>query len=265
MGHPIYHLDISVMTCKVEARLNGFPVFSLEDVSGAPQAFAPPLNPFLAGARNELEVELQAATRKDGSLTTFDDARVSGTIRAFEKGDAVAPGAGEVVLRFGITDELRKRVEEDELQLPIVLHETFATPQVDHAAELRDASPIADVEALRDYGVRLRDLALAGDVGGLLGAFEGKIQAWVRAYQEPYAAFADSMRDEIGSFLAAGPDLEFGREDIVPRPLCGGRIWELTRGDARPLLATPEVGPDKTSEFFRIYVGAHAGALGIVR
>ena len=51
----------------------------------------------------------------------------------------------------------------------------------------------------------------------------------------------------------------------VPRPYCGGRIWELTLGDDRPLLQTPEVGPDKNSEYFRVYVGRHAGALRIVR
>jgi len=263
MGHPIYHLEVNVERCRADVRLNGFPILSLAAPPGVPATFAPPINPWLVGELNILDVTLSSVD-EPGGPTSFSDARFSGSVRRFEKGDVVAPGEGTRVAELGIPSELIEEVREQGLELPQAFTHVFENDVIDFSDELSDAAPLDDPGALVDYALRLDELATRGDVGGLLAEHEPKVRAWVRAYDEPYDAFAQSLRDELAAFVAAGPKEPLDRSDVELVSCCGGRIWELRRRDGEALLRTE---PDSEGARMQlpIYAAMRDGRLRVVR
>ncbi len=262
MGHPIYHLEVDAKTCRVEIRLNDFPVLSLTAETDTPANFAPPINPWLVGELNMLDVTLHPIVGASGA-STFEDAYVWGNVRRFEKGDIVFPGSGDQITEITIPDELKEQVREEELELPVSFTLIFANEVIDFSDEMSGAPAFDDPAALTDYAIHLRDLALADDVDGLLAEHESKVQAWVRAYDEPEQVFRDSLRGELASFAAASIE-PFERGDVELAPCCGGRIWEIRRAGALPLLRTqPDADGARTN--FAIYAAPRDGALRIVR
>lgn len=263
MGHPIYHLEVDVERCSVEVRLNDFPVLSLAAPPGVPATFAPPINPWLVGELNIVDVTLHPVD-EGGRATSFFDARFSGNVRRFEKGDVVAPGSGEVVTELAIPDELAEQVRDEGLELPLSFTHVFANDVVDFSDELGEAAPIADDAALTDYAMRLSELAQRGDADALLAEHEPKVRAWVRAYDEPYEAFAASLRDELAAFLAAGPKEPLERADVERVACCGGRLWALRRRSGAPLLRT-EPDAEGARMQLPIYVALRDGRLRVAR
>ncbi|HYD39959.1 MAG TPA: hypothetical protein VEB43_03950 [Anaeromyxobacter sp.] len=263
MGHPIYHLELEATDCRAEARLNGFPVLSLSSANGVAVRFAPPVNPYLCGARNQLEVTLHAATRPSGDLTTFGDAAVRGNVRRFEKGGIVAPGTGTIVVEFGITDELRDRVRDEKLELPISFSVPFGNEAVDFSAELLEAPAFDDTEALLDYALRLRDMVAAGDAAAITAEAEPKSRVWSLAYARPAQEYDDALRDALGEFFGGRPIADFGRDDVELTRCCDGRIWRLARRPGQPLLES--VLADKSRRRIPVHVGVRDGSLRVVR
>jgi hypothetical protein len=263
MGHPIYHLEVDVKSCRVEIRLNDFPVLSLVSLTETPANFAPPINPWLVGELNILDVTIHAIEGASAP-STFADAHVWGNVRRFEKGDIVFPGSGQQITEFSVPDELREQAREENLELPISFTHVFENDVIDFTAELSDAPMFDDRAALADYAIHLRDLVTAGDVTGLLAEHEPKIRAWVAAYDEPYDAFRDSLRAELVDFVGAGPKERFERSDLELVPCCGARIWEVRRAGGVPLLRTePDASGGRMQ--FPIFVAPREGALRIVR
>jgi len=265
MGHPVYHLELDVRHCRAELRLNDMPLISLTSHDPLPVTFAPPINPFLVGELNIIDVEILPLVDDAGVPTsTFWDAKIEGNVRRFEKDDIFAPGAGDVVTEFTIPDELIERVREEELELPQHFSHIFSNEVIDFSGELSDAPPFHDRDALLDYAVHLRDLTAAGNVAGMLAEMDAKIQVWVAAYDETYEAFADSLREELESFFAERPITDFERDQIELRSCCGGRLWELMKAPGLPLLQT---GPDAAGGTTQlpIIVGLRDAALRVVR
>lgn len=265
MGHPLYHLELVVRGCRAELRLNDLPLISLTPSDEMPVTFAPPINPFLVGELNLVDVDILPMLDAEGApITTFADAEISGNVRRFEKGDIVAPGAGDVVAEFAIPDDLKERVREEGLELPQQFTHIFANEVIDFTAELGDAPAFSDREALIDYALRLRDLAAARDAAGLLAEMDPKIHAWVAAYDEPYQAFADSLRTELAAFVALPLVVDFDRDEIELRSCCAGRLWELRRTPGQPLLQS-EPDADGAVTQFPIVVAPRDGRLRVVR
>lgn len=263
MGHPIYHLEADIQLCRVEIRLNDFPVYSLAALTDTPATFAPPINPWLVGELNILDVTIFPVERAAGP-SKLDDASLTGNVRRFEKGDIVYPGAGQVVTEFSIPDELREQAREEELELPLSFTHVFANEAIDFSAELSDAPPFDDRAALVDYAIHLRDLARAGNVGALLEEHDPKVRAWVAAYDEPYEAFAESLRAELAGFLAAGELTPFERGDVELASCCGGRIWELRQRGGAPLLRTAPDAEGGRAQL-PIFAAPRDGRLRVVR
>lgn len=264
MGHPIYHLEVDVERCRADIRLNDFPVLSIAAPPGVPATFAPPINPWLVGELNILDITLHAVVDEGGRASTFFDARFSGNVRRFEKGDIVAPGAGSVITDLGIPEELAEQVREEELELPLSFTHVFGNEIVDFSDELGTGAAFDDANALVDYALRLDALAGGGDVDALLVEHEPKIRAWVRAYDEPYEAFAASLRDELGAFVAAGPKEPLVRADVELVSCCGGRIWEIRRRGGAALLRT-EPDAEGARMQLPIYAALRDGTLRVVR
>ena len=261
MGHPIFHLELQVRSCEAEVRLNGFPViqkrFSPDQV---PVSFAPPVNQYLAGARNTVELTLRAAMARDGSEAPFEGADFDMNVRQFEKGDIFEPGAGNVVTVLSLSDELRERIRKGEQKPPVVISHRFANEVIDFSAELLDAPPFEDAAAVLDYALYLRDLMSRGDVDALMREYEPKAQAWVRAYGNPHQEMATKSREGLVEFMRNRPELDFDRADLEVRPYCGGRMWGLFRRDGLPF-ARSNGGKSRIA----IYVAPRDGALRIVR
>lgn len=258
MAHPIFHLELTCRTCGLEVRLNDFPVAELTS-SDQPSWFAPPVNPWLVGELNILDVTIHSA---GGSA--FDDAAVEGHVRRFEKGDIVAPGEGPEIFAFTIPDELRERVREEELELPQSFSVVFANDEIDFSDELSTPPPFDDREALLDYAIHLRDLLRAQDVDGLVAEFAPKANTWARAFDEPEPGFVDSLREELREFFAEGVETDFERSDLALAPACGGRIWELMRSGDLPLMRSVELEEEGRS-FWRVFAGERDGGLKVVR
>jgi hypothetical protein len=176
MGHPIYHLEVDVERCRAEIRLNDFPLLTLAAPPGVPATFAPPINPWLVGELNILDVTVHAV-EEVRRVTTFFDARFAGNVRRFEKGDIVAPGSGSVITELAIPEELAQQVREEELALPISFTHVFENEIVDFSDELGGGAVIDDASALVDYALRLDALSAAGDVAALLAEHDPKIHA----------------------------------------------------------------------------------------
>ncbi len=263
MGHPIYHLDLQVKRCRVEVRINDFPVAELTSIDEQPATFAPPINPYLAGELNIVDVHLYPFYDDAGAPISFFDAEVLGVVRRYEKGDIVAPNEGPEVTTFTIPKELVDHVREEELDLPQSFTHVFSNDEIDFSSDLSGAPVVDDRDALVDYAIHLRDLTAASDVTGLLREFEPKLRTWVAAYDEPWDAFEESLQTELGEFIAEGPVIDFGPDAIELRRHCGGRIWELRAAD-RALLSTDELDDGSRSQF-DIFVGMREGALRIVR
>lgn len=269
MGHPIYHLDIICERCEVRVALNDMPIARLRAVTEA-EWFAPPVNPYLVGSENMVEIEVHPVISPDGEPIDLAQALVDVAVRRFEKGEPVAPGTGDPVLEVAVHTELAERIreareEEEELEIPQTFFHLFDNEAISAAAELRDAEPFDDEGALRDYAIRLRDIAGARDAAALVAEMEPKIQAYMAAYDEPREPFYDSllggMRDEL---LAQGVRTDFERDDVLLEPCCGGRLWILRRPDGGPFLQTEPDAEGSTMQM-EIVVAPRDGALKIVR
>jgi hypothetical protein len=261
MGHPIFHLELILRSCAAELHLNGFPVISsLAAKDEVPVSFAPPVNPYLAGSRNTVELTLRAAVAADGSEVPFEGADFEMNVRRFEKGDIFEPGAGEIVTVFRLSDrdELQKRIRKGEQKPPVTFSHPFVNEVVDFSSELLDAPPFEDAQAVIDYALHLRDLMATGDVDVLLTEYEPKMHVWVGAYAKPYQDLADNTRKGLLKFIHAHPDLDFDRADLLVRPYCGGRIWGLHRRDDW-MFTRNDTG------WIAIFVSPREGALRVVR
>lgn len=261
-GWPIYHLELRIHRCRAALRLNGFPLMALDGAGPVPVSYTPPVNPWLAGAANELELELVPPVDGLGG-PALAAALVELSVRRFEKGDIVDPETGDPVTVFTIPDDVRRDLAEGKRDVPLVLRHPFATPQIDFSSELRDAPVIEDQGTVLDYAMRLRTLAGRHDTAGLLAEHEPKIAAWAAAYDEKPEAMAASLGEGFERLLAA-PDLGFAREHLTATPYCGGRIWEVTRPRGVALLRSmPDADLGRME--LRPLIGLRGGALRVVR
>ena len=270
MNFPIYHLETKIERCHLRVRLNDVPVVELLSDGEQPDWFAPPINLYLTGRDNRLIVEVSPLPRKDGSPGDFHDVDANGAVRVYHKGDAVAPGEGPVVLDLTVMRELAQRMrdaaERDEkLDIPQTFRFAFASKGPDFTAELIHGEALGDDEALRDYAIRLRDYARAGDLAAIVGEMEPKIQAYAAAYDDDADTIRKSLQEGLNAeYAPRGFVTDFEREDVDLSPCAGGQLCELQRPGGLPLLQTPP-DVDECTMQIAIIVGKRNGALRVLR
>lgn len=271
MSEPIYHLDLVVDRCEARFRLNGVPFGELIARGEQPEWFAPPLNPYLVGADNVIEVEVRPVMGEAGEALDLGEARVELAVVRVEKGEPVAPGEGNRVAVFEVAPELQQRIvdareADEELAIPQLFAYRFDNPEgPSFAGELHGAATETDEAALRDYAIRLRDIVRARDVDALVTEMEPKVQAYAAAYDDDDGRIRESLRETLRDrIFPAGPVADFERDEVVIEPLAEGRMWELEKPDGRPLISTD---PDEDGGTYQlpVIVGVRDGALRIVR
>ncbi|MGE0787250.1 MAG: hypothetical protein AB7S26_16380 [Sandaracinaceae bacterium] len=267
----IHHLELFTVRCEITASLNGVPVADVRAVDRHTDHFAPPVNPFLIGEGNVLEVTIAPATLDDGTHTEWSEAKLEAAVRMFGKGDIVVPGGGgPAITEIDFTPELAARIaqarEDDvELEVPQVFFHTFDNEGVSFASELLDVDPYDDEDALRDYALHIRDLFARGDVDAFLTEIDPKCRVWSIAYEEPADFFREQIRSGLSSeFLPAQPIVDFQRDDVMLRPIAGGRMWSLEKTPGVPLIQTPLDANEQRMQF-RIVAALRDGQLRVVR
>ncbi|HJL14390.1 MAG TPA: hypothetical protein RMH99_01970 [Sandaracinaceae bacterium LLY-WYZ-13_1] len=263
MGHPIFHLELTITNGGVDLRLNDFPAATLASGS-TPATFAPPINPYLVGELNVLDVRLSPWFDEAGTVTSFWDVDFHAWVRRYEKGDIVEPGGGDLVTEVTIPDDLIERVRDQELELPQSFTHVFSNDAVDFSAELSDAPTYDDPDALRDYAMHLQSLFATADVPALMQESAPRSRVWSVAYDHPQDEIAASMESELTEVVSAPLETDWGRDEVELTPRCGGRVWELSRTGGRPLIAT-EPDEDGSRIHFEIFVAPRDGRLRWVR
>ncbi|MBZ0118211.1 MAG: hypothetical protein K8H88_14510 [Sandaracinaceae bacterium] len=270
MGHPIYHLETKIEHCSVRIRLNDLTVVTLATTGDQPEWFAPPLNPYLVGEENMLEIDVTPIPNQDGSPGDFSKVVVEGAVRRYEKGEPVAPGSGPVALELAVMAELPQRLEDardrgEEPEIPQVFYFVFDNEGPDFSQELGEADPYADEAALRDYAIRLRDLMRARDASALATEMQPKVQAYAAAYDDDAGRIGESLREVLQAhYVPRGLETEFERDDVELVACCGGRLWELRRPGGLPLMQTPADADGGTMQI-PILVAPRDGTLRVVR
>jgi hypothetical protein len=269
MTHPIHHLECKTERCALSVRLNDVPVVELLATT-QPEWFAPPINLYLIGEENLLELAVSPLPKDDGSPGDFGDVSVEGAVRVYAKGDAVAPGEGPLVLELAVMAELATRMEEakerdEELEIPQTFVFVFDSAGPSFEAELTETDAYDDEGALRDYAILLRDAMRGGQVAALTAEMEPKVQAYAIAYDMPADMIRQSLADVLsGEYLPLGFETDFERDEVELAPAAGGRLWELRRPGGLPLVQTPPDAEGNTMQI-PIVVGLRDGALRVVR
>ncbi len=276
----IHHIEFFTKRCDMRASLNGVPIAEVHATDQHVDHFAPPINPYLIGEGNVLEVSIAPAVvdgedddegDSEEETTEWSEAKVDVAVRTFDKGGIVVPGGGgPAITEHDFAPELAERIEtarEDdvELEAPQSFLHIFDNQQMSFASEILDVDPYDDEGALLDYAEHIRDLFANGDVDGFMAEVEPKCEVWSIAYEEPVPFFRDEIRSGLESeFIPAGPVTDFERGDILLRPIAGGRMWSLERNPGLPLIQTT---PDDEGGImqFRIIAAVRDGQLRIVR
>ena len=272
----IHHIEFFTKRCEMRATLNGVPIAHVvaADAKTADH-FAPPINPYLIGEGNVLEVSISTIQIGPEEFTEWEEAKVDTAVRTFEKGGIiVAGGGGPAITEADFAPELAERIEaakeeeeeEDQvLEAPQSFLHIFDNQEMSFADELLDTDPYEDEDSLLDYAEQIRDIFAARNVDAFMDEVRPKCEVWSVAYEESVDFFMDEIRNGLSSeFMGAEPMTDFVRDDIFLRPVAGGRMWSLERKPGLPLIQTT---PDELEQFmqFRIIVALRDGALRIVR
>ena len=275
MSHPIHHLEVKIERCTLRARVNDVPLIDLR-ASIQVEYFAPPINPYLVGEGNMVELELFPLLRDDGTYEDFSEVEASGAVRVFGKGDPVGPGEGRVIVELTVMAELAQRIADarareieletpQPLDVPQVFFFPFDNEGPAFEAELEEAPPLDDEQALRDYGMRLRDLLVAGDVSGLADEMAPKFEAFAIAYDDDAARIEASVREVFrDDYLPSGFETDFTRDELELEPAAGGRLWTISRPGGRELVRTLPASDGSTMQL-AVIVGVRDEQLRIVR
>ncbi|MFK7989950.1 MAG: hypothetical protein AB8I08_28275 [Sandaracinaceae bacterium] len=270
MGDPIYHLDLRVERCRARIRVNDLPFGELIAAGEQPEWFAPPMNPYLVGSGNLVQVEVEPAFDDEGTATEIAEAVVELAVVRVERGGVVAPGEGDRVTTYAVGPELAQNIRDaeeadEELEIPQTFFFLFDNEGARFDGTIRDDLPYGNQAALRTYAIRLRDLVRAGDVVGLVAEMEPKVLAYAEAYSDDAGRIRDSLAETLRDrIFPAGPTTEFEAPDVRLVSLAGGRIWELRKPDGRPLISTE---PDEHGGTYQIpiLVAETDGTLRVVR
>ena len=253
---PIFTLDFTMGTCYVRAFVNGFPVFDYNAHSKA--NYSVPINTALVSGTNKLRVEILPPLMPPGKMSLVADIKINGGVKVYENFETTGPDAGDLLLAISEKDL-------DLTAIPIILEKEFETYGPNFRQLFYMTKPFEDDEALKDYGIKLRDLVKAGDTENLLKEFEYKANDFAKAfYDEPDDYFEQFRVFMNYVFLKKNPITGFPREQIVLKSWCEKRIWEIGLMPDEELLRTE---PDEEEEIIaiKIFVAKLKDGLKVVR
>lgn len=258
------HLFVAVEACRATVTLNAVRLFEL-DGSTQPRFFAPPINHYLIGPGNRLEIELSPALddRGEARVTRLSAAHFEATVARYAAGDPVIDAySGELLAEVIVPEAMAASDPE----LPAYLRVDFDTDGDAARRLLVDGDLIADAHEVVDYALRLRDLLAAGDAAALAAELAPKMRAYSEAFDEvvdeDLPGLQGFLRSEV---LALDPDTAFERDDLVAEPSAGGRVWSVRRTTGEPLIVTQRPDADGAFTQIDVWVGRAGGALKVVR
>lgn len=269
MKHPLYHLEVVAGQCRVEASLNEIPLAELVADGDQLEHVAPPVNPYLIGDENFVEVKVFPLPKLKDAHNPFQNVSIEVAVRAFSPGQPVVPGQGPLVAQKDANREIKERVQtalvhQEPVVIPQNVYLHFDNEGPSFEDELEEAPAFQDEGALRAYALVLRDLMKQRDASGLIAEMTPKIQAYAKAFDHPPPAFIDSLSEELASEFFQAKLQDFEEKDVVLKPICGQRMWILRRAPQKPLLQTQPDADGNTMQF-EIIVAPRDGALKVVR
>ncbi|WP_146110021.1 hypothetical protein [Salinibacter sp. 10B] len=293
-----YYLELSTGGASFYVTINDRHFMQATSAGG--QAKASPVNVDLIGENNELHIIAGPTMKSDSSgLTTPEDARLTGAVTLYRKGDLTGTQAGKEITTFNLQDTIEARRDEKRqaflerlesappekkreladregeltrVSFPIEMTVRFDSPKTPSFAEhLIEAPVIEDTAALKDYAVKLRDLMRRQDSRGIYEELKVKYQDYNKAYYESKGY--ESWKETLENYYESGLRTDFEREDIGLRPLLAGRLWEVYVENGEPDQPWNPTGrkffktrgEDGTIWSMRVIVGRVDGELCIVR
>ncbi|MEZ5198027.1 MAG: hypothetical protein R2764_17060 [Bacteroidales bacterium] len=243
----IYHLEVEARFCKVEAILNGFPILSLNGIN--PAVFSTPINIALIGKDNQIKFIITP----ENPLDTESEYSIKGNIKEYEDFQMTGPDQGNVITSFSHEKKLAATLQ-------------FDNKDFDFSKLLLEGKQFDDLEIIKDYAERLQKQLINKNTGALSNEFTPKMIAYGEAYNvEPEVLIEEFVEYLNDDFFPNKPLLDFSRAEILARPWCEKRIWEIGVGlDYREFMTTT---PDEDGFEYalRIFVGMIDGKLRVVR
>lgn len=258
----IYHVRIQAWDCAVRVVINGMEIARSD--GKIPVFIAPPINPYLTGRNNRLQIILSPPERMPYLDALDASALVRGDVAVFREDETVgASHGGERVATIDVSASTLSFVGQKE-----------ATYEVSFPAKgdvfkwlSRQAPQIynEDWNLLLDYAVRVHGLAAKGDDSVILSECTVRTRDYAVAYAVSIPAMTVEFAAELRELLA-GQIEPMPRSDVQIIPHCDGRVCELARWKRRPLItAVMEQAGETVRASMRVFVGKIDGAICIVR
>lgn len=243
----IYHLEVEARFCKVEATLNGFPILSLNGIN--PAVFSTPINIVLVGKENNLKFIITP----ENPLDTEAEYSIKGSIKEYEDFQMTGPDQGNVIASFTHEKKLAATLQ-------------FDNKDFDFSGLLLEGKQFDDLDLIKDYGEKLKGYLINKNTSALSQEFTPKMIAYGKAYSVEAEVLIEEFVEYLNDdFFPNKPLLDFSREEIVARPWCDKRIWEIGVGlDYREFMTTTP-DEDDFEYALRIFVGMINGKLRVVR
>lgn len=222
----IVQLTLSNGGCRYDLSLNGVPLTKADTSDG----FTTPINGWLAGASNTIEVQ-------------------------------VAPTEGtNCRLEIEVT-EAQKPVAKGSVDAKAKALKLELASSVDALGPWLAARPFGDEKALKAYAVKLAGLVRSGQVDAWVKEAAPKYAELSKAFGVDAALLSSSERRALLDFKKVLP--VFPPSEVVVEPLLGGRLHRL-RWSKHPS-ALFHVKAKDEERTFDVVVGAVDGALKVVR
>ncbi len=212
----IWQLNTQYRGIDATGTINGFPVMNADTGGSGEAGFtSAALNPMLIGKGNLLRIEITQKT---------PDAELKCSVENAQTGDIIDTGNAEVIpLPAG--------------DPPHVIEIRFDSPQDSFAKLLARAQP-SDEKTMVAFALKLRDMLDAKDTDGLVQAFRPKFEDMAEAFGYPL----EMVMQQAGGFVEAftTKPQTFEAADVLARPCCDGKLWQLLAKDGKALLRIEE-------------------------
>lgn len=212
----IWQLTANYRGIDATGSLNGFPIMKADTGGSGEAGFTTAsLNPVLVGKGNLLRIEITKKTPNAELNCSIEDAQT---------GDIIDTGnAANIPLPAG--------------DPPHVIELRFDSPQDGFAKLLERARP-SDEQTMVAYALKLRDMLNARDIDGMLNALQPKFHDLAEMYGVSVEMGNQQARSVIESFAESRQTFEAA--DVLARPWCDNKLWQLLGKDGDALFRIEE-------------------------
>lgn len=212
----IWQLSANYRGIDATGTINGFPILKADTGESGEAGFTTaPLNPVLVGKGNLLRIEISRKT---------PEAELNCSVQDAQTGDIVDTGNAEnIPLPAG--------------DPPHVIELRFDSPQDGFARLLARAKP-SDEKTMVAYALKLRDMLNAKDTDGLMQAFRPKFKDIAESFGYPLEMVLQQVGGMVEAFTSK--PMKFEAADVLARPCCDGKLWQLLAKDGNALFRIEE-------------------------